>query len=231
MFENIKPTDTTIEVALPFYIMSQISNIFYYANIKDKGLTMYDEKFGLALARKKPEIRSQYFKIQKTWHEKWITKYPDVPETDEYITHDKINKKLSYDFETYGYCKTNISEDDIWHLVETVVLLSHKKPDGHINVKVEFGEGEGKVPLDNIAKRAEEYKPKERVTYKMIKEYIEAKYGFKVHTAYIAEVKRDLGLPMYDAPNAVEELKQPRKHPTAEKVEAIKDALKHFEVI
>ena len=115
--------------------------------------------------------------------------------------------------------------------VETVVLLSPKKPDGHINVKVEFGEGEGKVPLDNIAKRAEEYKPKERVTYKMIKEYIEAKYGFKVHTAYIAEVKRDLGLPMYDAPNAVEELKQPRKHPTAEKVEAIKDALKHFEVI
>ena len=115
--------------------------------------------------------------------------------------------------------------------VETVVLLSHKKPDGHINVKVEFGEGEGKVPLDNIAKRAEEYKPKERVTYKMIKEYIEAKYGFKVHTAYIAEVKRDLGLPMYDALNAVEELKKPRKHPTAEKVEAIKDALKHFEVI
>ena len=115
--------------------------------------------------------------------------------------------------------------------IETVVLLSRKKPDGHINVKVEFGEGEGKVPLDNIAKRAEEYKPKERVTYKMIKEYIEAKYSFKVHTAYIAEVKRDLGLPMYDAPNAVEELKQPRKHPTPEKVEAIKDALKHFEVI
>ena len=115
--------------------------------------------------------------------------------------------------------------------VETVVLLSHKKPDGHINVKVEFGEGEGKLPLDNIAKRAEEYKPKERVTYKMIKEYIEAKYGFKVHTAYIAEVKRDLGLPMYDAPNAVEELKQPRKHPTPEKVEAIKDALRYFAVI
>ena len=115
--------------------------------------------------------------------------------------------------------------------VETVVLLSYKKPNGHINVKVEFGEGEGKVPLDNIAKRAEEYKPRERVTYKMIKEYIEAKYGFKVHIAYIAEVKRDLGLPMYDAPNAVEELKQPRKHPTAEKVEAIKDALKYFEVI
>lgn len=134
----------------------------------------------------------------------------------------------------YGYQVQEVQPVDLFpgtgH-VETVVLLSHKKPDGHINVKVEFGEGEGKVPLDNIVKRAEAYKPKERVTYKKIKEYIEAKYGFKVHTAYIAEVKRSLGLPMYDAPNAVEELKQPRKHPTAEKVEAIKDALKCFEVI
>lgn len=61
-------------------------------------------------------------------------------------------------------------------------MLSNKKPDGHINLKVEFGEEEGKVPLDDIAERAENYKPKERVTYKMIKEYIEAQYGFKVHT-------------------------------------------------
>ena len=115
--------------------------------------------------------------------------------------------------------------------VETVVLLSHKKADSYIHIDVEFGEGEGKSPVDSIAKRAEAYKPKEKVTYKMIKEYIEAKYGFKVHTAYIAEVKRNLGLPMYDAPNAVEELKQPRKHPTPEKVEAIKDALRYFAVI
>ena len=115
--------------------------------------------------------------------------------------------------------------------VETVVLLSHKKADSYIHIDVEFGEGEDKIPVDSIAKRAEAYKPKEKVTYKMIKEYIEAKYGFKVHTAYIAEVKRNLGLPMYDAPNAVEELKQPRKHPTPEKVEAIKDALRYFAVI
>ena len=31
--------------------------------------------------------------------------------------------------------------------VETVVLLSHKKPDSTISVKVEFGEGEGKYRL------------------------------------------------------------------------------------
>ena len=128
----------------------------------------------------------------------------------------------------------NLLFRNLFHTLNTCgdgLLAVKKKPDSVINVKVEFDEGEGKVPLDNIAKRAEAYKPKERVTYKMIKEYIEAKYGFKVHTAYIAEVKRELGLLMYDASNAVEELKQPRKHPTAEKVEAIKDALQHFEII
>lgn len=134
----------------------------------------------------------------------------------------------------YGYQVQEVQPVDLFpgtgH-VETVVLLSHKKADSYIHIDVEFGEGEGKIPVDSIAKRAEAYKPKEKVTYKMIKEYIEAKYSFKVHTAYIAEVKRNLGLPMYDAPNAVEELKQPRKHPTPEKVEAIKDALRYFAVI
>lgn len=115
--------------------------------------------------------------------------------------------------------------------VETIVLLSHKSPDSIINVKVEFGDGEGKVPLDAIAERAKKYQPKPKITYKMIQEYVEKKYGFRVHTAYIAEVKRSLGLTTYDALNAVEELKQPRKHPPKEKVEAIKDALKYFEVI
>ena len=158
-----------------------------------------------------------------------------APEKVVYVSCDSatLARDLKY-LNEYGYVVRKVQPVDMFPMgvhVETVVLLSHKKPDGHINVKVEFGEGEGKVPLDNIAKRAEKYKPKERVTYKMIKEYIEAKYGFKVHTAYIAEVKRDLGLPMYDAPNAVEELKQPRKHPTAEKVEAIKDALKYFKIV
>lgn len=43
----------------------------------------------------------------------------------------------------------------------------------------------------------------------MIQEYIESKYGFKVHTANIAEVKRSYGLPMYGALNETEELKHP----------------------
>ena len=101
--------------------------------------------------------------------------------------------------------------------VETCVLLSHKKPSDFIEVKMEYGDNEFRAP--------------EKVTYKLIQEYIEENYGFKVHSAYIAEVKRSLGLPMYEASNAVEELKNPRKHPTEEKVLAIKEALKHFGVI
>jgi 23S rRNA (uracil-5-)-methyltransferase RumA len=101
--------------------------------------------------------------------------------------------------------------------VETVVLLSHKNADGFISVKMEY---EGTVD-----------RTPDRVTYSMIQEYIEQKYNFKVHTAYIAEVKRSLGLPMYEAPNAVDELKHPYKPAPEHKVEAIKAALKHFGVI
>ena len=125
----------------------------------------------------------------------------------------------------------------------TVLPKTHKAPDSFISITVGFGHGDGLIPLDgivtvqnsltlnNIAQKAEAYKPKPRTTYKMIKEYIVEKYSFKVHTAYIAEVKRSLGLPMYVAPNAVETLKNPRKHPTPIQVDAIKDALMYFNII
>ena len=37
---------------------------------------------------------------------------------------------------------------------------------------------------------------KEHPTYKRIQEYVQEKYGFNVHTAYIADVKRMVGLDM-----------------------------------
>lgn len=33
-------------------------------------------------------------------------------------------------------------------------------------------------------------------SYREINEYIEAKYGYKVHSAYIAQVKRECGIEM-----------------------------------
>lgn len=57
--------------------------------------------------------------------------------------------------------------------VETIVLFPHKLPDSHINAKIEFGEGGGKVPLDVIVERTKEYQPKPKITYKIIQEFVE----------------------------------------------------------
>ena len=49
-------------------------------------------------------------------------------------------------------------------------MLSKKIPDGHINIDVEFGENEGQFSLKKIKERAEERKPKEKVTYKKMQD-------------------------------------------------------------
>ena len=99
--------------------------------------------------------------------------------------------------------------------VETVVLLSRETNPLTVEVRMEVETGE----------------VKEHPTYKRIQEYEQEKYGFKVHTAYIAEVKRMVGLDMHKAPNAVEQRKHEYHPCPPEKVEAIKDALRHFGLI
>ena len=96
--------------------------------------------------------------------------------------------------------------------VETVVLLSRETNPLTVEVRMEVETGE----------------VKEHPTYKRIQEYVQEKYGFKVHTAYIAEVKCMVGLDMHKAPNAVEQRKHEYHPCPPEKVEAIKDALRHF---
>ena len=99
--------------------------------------------------------------------------------------------------------------------VETIVLLSRETNPLTVEVRMEVETGE----------------VKEHPTYKRIQEYVQEKYGFKVHTAYIAEVKRMVGLDMHKAPNAVEQRKHEYHPCPPEKVEAIKDALRHFGLI
>ena len=99
--------------------------------------------------------------------------------------------------------------------METVVLLSRETNPLTVEVRMEVETGE----------------VKEHPTYKRIQEYVQEKYGFKVHTAYIAEVKRMVGLDMHKAPNAVERRKHEYHPCPPEKVEAIKDALRHFGLI
>ncbi len=52
----------------------------------------------------------------------------------------------------------------IYITVETVVSLSHKNADTHINVNVEFGDEEGQIPTDGIARKAEEGRYNKKTT-------------------------------------------------------------------
>ena len=121
-------------------------------------------------------------------------------------------------FAEYGYRVQRAAACDLFpgtRHVETVVLLSRETNPLTVEVRMEVETGE----------------VKEHPTYKRIQEYVQEKYGFKVHTAYIAEVKRMVGLDMHKAPNAVEQRKHEYHPCPPEKVEAIKDALRHFGLI
>ena len=121
-------------------------------------------------------------------------------------------------FAEHGYTTVRAAAVDLFPKtahVETVVLLSRETNPLTVEVRMEVETGE----------------VKEHPTYKRIQEYVQEKYGFKVHTAYIAEVKRMVGLDMHKAPNAVEQRKHEYHPCPPEKVEAIKDALRHFGLI
>ena len=72
------------------------------------------------------------------------------------------------------------------------------------------------------------YAPEECATYQKIKEYVKDKYGVNVHTSYIAQVKRMCGLDMGENYNKSKKENPEVKQCPQEKVEYIKDALKHF---
>ena len=75
------------------------------------------------------------------------------------------------------------------------------------------------------------YTPEEKATYQKIKDYVKDKYGVNVHTSYIAQVKRMCGLDMGENYNKSKKENQEVKQCPQEKVEYIKDALRHFNLI
>ena len=99
--------------------------------------------------------------------------------------------------------------------VETVVLLRGEKVDGYVDVDLDV-DGPGRKSGT--------------ATYAEIKAYIEEKYGFKVSTLYIAQIKDKVGLEKRKNYNPGE---GKSKVPvcTPEKEEAIMDAFRHFNLI
>ena len=102
--------------------------------------------------------------------------------------------------------------------VETVALLCRKDINNHIEVKLELDE-------EDVTKA------ESKGTYENIKEYILGKYGFKVSTLYIAQIKRKCDLELGE--NYNKSKKENSKVPECpkEKEEAIMDALRYFRMI
>lgn len=116
--------------------------------------------------------------------------------------------------EAWGYDMFAWSEH-----VETVVKLSLKKDTPKIEVTMEPDEESN-------------YTPEEKITYQKIKAYILEKYGFKVSSLYIAQIKDKCGLGKERTGNnwkKNDKSKEPQCTP--EKEEAIRDAFKNFNII
>ena len=103
-------------------------------------------------------------------------------------------------------------------MVETVVLLSKLNAKQHIEVELNLDE------LDLTAAES-------KATYDEIKAYVLEKYGLKVSSLYISQVKRKCGMDVGQNYNLSkkEDAKVPQCPP--EKEAAIMDALKHFQMI
>ena len=100
--------------------------------------------------------------------------------------------------------------------VETVVLLSDKRVDGHTDIDLDVEKLESKGG---------------RATYAEIKDYIKEKYGYSISSLYIAQMKDKVGLEKRDNYNHGTGKTARVPQCTPEKEEAIMDAFKHFSLI
>ncbi len=101
--------------------------------------------------------------------------------------------------------------------VETVVLLSQRKADTHIDIKLDLSE------LDITAAET-------KATYQEIKDYVLDKFGLKVSSLYISQVKTKCGIIERECYNKGEGKSRVPQCPK-EKEDAIMDALRHFRMI
>ena len=115
----------------------------------------------------------------------------------------------------FRYCDIN---QHVSSHVETVVLLSQRRPDTHIDFEIDLDE----LDLTSAESKA---------TYQEIKDYVLDKFGLKVSLLYISQVKAKCGIierKNYNKPKS-ENTKQPQC--PKEKEDAIMDALRHFRMI
>ncbi|MEL0939332.1 23S rRNA (uracil(1939)-C(5))-methyltransferase RlmD [Clostridioides difficile] len=125
------------------------------------------------------------------------------------------------DFKGYGYEIKMVKCMDMFPNTphcETVALLSKLDVDKHIDVEIKLDE----LDLTSAESKA---------TYAQIKEYVLEKFGLKVSTLYIAQIKKKCGIELREHYNKSKKDNQAIPQCTPEKEEAIMDALRHFKMI
>ena len=103
-------------------------------------------------------------------------------------------------------------------MLETVVSLVKLPPDDVINIELD---------LTKLDISINDGKP----TYDQIKAYVLKKYGLKVSTLYISQIKRKYGIEVGEAYNKPKSPDSRVPNCPKEKEDAIVDALKHFKMI
>ena len=174
------------------------------------------------------------------------------------ITGDNIYKALVFFDKLYAQMNEAEKREFLSQLVDDVQIYEERKENGQWLKSIEFKlpiiEKEFALSLDNdtqnetvvklylkkdtpkieVTMEPDEesnYTPEEKATYQKIKDYVKDKYDVNVHTSHIAQVKRMCGLDMGENYNKSRKENPEVKKCPQEKVEYIKDALRHFELI
>lgn len=120
------------------------------------------------------------------------------------------------------------------YVAKKVAVVDQFCHSGHVETVVKLSLKTDTPKFEVIMKPDEEgnYTPEEKVTYQKIKEYVFEKYGLKVHSLYIAQIKDKCGLNKERKGNNWKKNEDARvPQCTLEKEAAIMDAFMHFGMI
>ncbi len=145
-----------------------------------------------------------------------------APKKVVYVSCNPVTLERDLKYMTkHGYQVEKIQPMEMFPMtehVETVVQLVRKTPDAYIDITVDMDE------LDLTAAES-------KATYREIKDYILEKYGVKVSSLYIAQVKEKYGIIERENYNHAKSEDGKKLKCPAEKERLIEEAMREFKMI